>query len=54
MNVSCIVRQPKENVGGVKAGKWGSMHCDSPGNVVENICTVVAANHKVRRTNTLK
>lgn len=41
-----FIPQSKENQT-IKAGKWGSLHCDSPGNVVENICTVVAANHKV-------
>lgn len=48
-NVFCFIRQPKENAT-AKANKWGSLHCDSPGNVVDNICTVVAANHKVSLT----
>lgn len=45
----CFIWQAKENTTAM-ANKWGSLHCDSPGIVVENICTVVAANHKVLLT----
>lgn len=45
------IRQPKENAT-AKANKWGALHCDSPGIVVENICSVVADKHKVGKMQT--
>lgn len=39
--------QPKAN-STEKAGKWGDFHvCDSPGYLVEEICSQMASNHKV-------
>lgn len=46
-------RQSKGNAT-TQASKWGSLHCDSPANVVENICAVVAAKHKVARSEQTK
>lgn len=43
-------RQPKEN-STAKAGYWGDYGvCDSPGHLIENICSQVATNHKVLTT----
>lgn len=41
------VAQPEPN-STLRAGYWGDYHmCDTPGHLVENICSQVASNHKV-------
>lgn len=41
------VAQPKPNSTS-KAGYWGDYHrCDTPGHLVENICSQVAENHNI-------